>query len=303
MNSIKEENPIVNFSLNELLRMTGDDGRKGLMRECIIANSSSHMHAFKFPCRIDVYIVGVGTKGETTLSCDLKEYKLKKNSLFIFEPNNILQTKTHDDFECHVLLVSPDLMRKIKLDTKHMMPLLLKFVTNPTMELTDEESAAISSYISQIERESKEPDSFFAEDIIINLIAATSYKIGDMLHKYLSRNPEMEEPIHNRAEEYFRQFMLLLTENYKEHRSVSFYAKKLCITPKYLTTLIKRISGKSVSEWIDSYVVLEAKTLLKFSNMSIQEIAYYLNFPNQSFFGSYFKRNTGMSPSQYKTTK
>ena len=53
-------------------------------------------------------------------------------------------------------------------------------------------------------------------------------------------------------------------------------------------------------EWIDSYVILEAKTLLKYSDMSVQEIAYALNFPNQSFFGSYFKRNTGMSPSQYR---
>ena len=67
--------------------------------------------------------------------------------------------------------------------------------------------------------------------------------------------------------------------------------------------IIKRISGKSVSEWIDNYVILEAKTLLKYSNMSVQEIAYYLNFPNQSFFGSYFKRNAGMSPSQYKAKK
>ena len=81
---------------------------------------------------------------------------------------------------------------------------------------------------------------------------------------------------------------------------MGFYARQLCITPKYLTTLIKRISGLSVSEWIDNYVIIEAKTLLKYSHMSIQEIAYYLNFPNQSFFGSYFKRNTGMSPSQYK---
>lgn len=50
-------------------------------------------------------------------------------------------------------------------------------------------------------------------------------------------------------------------------------------------------------------MILEAKTLLKYSNMSVQEIAYYLNFPNQSFFGSYFKRNAGMSPSQYKAKK
>lgn len=110
----------------------------------------------------------------------------------------------------------------------------------------------------------------------------------------------MESPVHNRAESYFREFTQLLGEHYRRERSVGFYARQLCITPKYLTTLIKHISGKSVSDWIDSYVTLEAKTLLKYSNMSVQEIAYYLNFPNQSFFGSYFKRNTGMSPSQYK---
>lgn len=94
--------------------------------------------------------------------------------------------------------------------------------------------------------------------------------------------------------------MQLLSESFKTERSVAYYARRMCITPKYLTTLIKRISNKSVSEWIDEYVILEAKTLLKYSNMSIQEIAYHLNFPNQSFFGSYFKRNTGLSPSQYK---
>ena len=81
---------------------------------------------------------------------------------------------------------------------------------------------------------------------------------------------------------------------------MGFYARQLCITPKYLTTLIKRISGLSVSEWIDNYVILEAKTLLKYSTMSIQEISYSLNFPNQSFFGCYFKRHAGLSPSQYK---
>lgn len=79
----------------------------------------------------------------------------------------------------------------------------------------------------------------------------------------------MESPVHNRAEAYFREFTRLLGEHYRRERSVGFYARQLCITPKYLTTLIKHISGKSVSDWIDSYVTLEAKTLLKYSNMSV----------------------------------
>ena len=136
--------------------------------------------------------------------------------------------------------------------------------------------------------------------MIGGLSAVTIFKVGVILTYYLTEHPEVDSPIHNRAEEYFRQFTELLGEHYKHERSVGFYARQLCITPKYLTTLIKRISGKSVSEWIDNYVILEAKTLLKYSNMSVQEIAYYLNFPNQSFFGKYFKSHTGMTPSAYR---
>lgn len=191
-------------------------------------------------------------------------------------------------------------MRRINIDIKNMMPLFLKFVENPTLALTPEESRSMRGMIAQIERETRGPETHFSFDIVSGLIAATIYKFGDIMYHYLAEHPEGQNNSHNRAEEYFKQFTHLLGEHFREERSVGFYARQLCITPKYLTTLIKRISGQSVSEWIDNYVILEAKTLLKYSTMSIQEIAYYLNFPNQSFFGSYFKRNTGMSPSQYK---
>ena len=180
------------------------------------------------------------------------------------------------------------------------MPLFLQFGSRHCMELTHAECQSLRSFISMVEQELEGPETDFAIEIVSELIAATIYKVGDILTHYMEKHPEMDNPVHNRAEEYFKQFTELLGEHYTRERSVGYYARQLCITPKYLTTLIKRISGKSVSEWIDSYVILEAKTLLKYSNMSVQEIAYYLNFPNQSFFGSYFKRNTGMSPSQYK---
>ena len=149
------------------------------------------------------------------------------------------------------------------------------------MELTHKECTSLRSFISMVEQELEGPETDFAVEIVGGLIAATIYKVGDILTHYIKEHPELENPMHNRAEEYFKQFTELLGEHYTRERSVGYYARQLCITPKYLTTLIKRISGKSVSEWIDSYVILEAKTLLKYSNMSVQEIAYYLNFPNQ----------------------
>ena len=299
MNNTESQTPINSFTLAELIDLAGEQ-RQGLMRECITASSDSQMQVFRFPCRIDAFIIGVGTEGETSVSFNLHEFRLKKDSMFIFTPKNILQVNSQQYFKADVIAISPDFMRRINIDIKNMMPLFLKFVENPALTLTPEESRSMRGMIAQIERETRGPETHFSLDIVSGLIAATIYKVGDIMYHYLAEHPEGQNNSHNRAEEYFKQFTHLLGEHFREERSVGFYARQLCITPKYLTTLIKRISGQSVSEWIDNYVILEAKTLLKYSTMSIQEIAYYLNFPNQSFFGSYFKRNTGMSPSQYK---
>ena len=295
--------PISSFTLNELITMAGGEKRPGIMGECIAANSASEMEIFRFPSRLNALIIGVGAEGETSLTSNLQEFRLKKDSLFIFSPKHILQVQSNNRFKAHLIVIAPDFLKRINIDTKRMMPLFLQFGSLPCMELTHAESQSLRSFISMVEQELKGSETDFSSEIIGGLIAATIYKVGDILTHYLTEHPEVDSPIHNRAEEYFRQFTELLGEHYKHERSVGFYARQLCITPKYLTTLIKRISGKSVSEWIDSYVILEAKTLLKYSNMSVQEIAYYLNFPNQSFFGSYFKRNAGMSPSQYKAKK
>lgn len=299
MNNTESQTPINSFTLAEFIDLAGEQ-RQGLMRECITASSDSQMQVFRFPCRIDAFIIGVGTEGETSVSFNLHEFKLKKDSIFIFTPKNVLQVNSQQYFKADVIAISPDFMRRINIDIKNMMPLFLKFVENPALTLTPEESRSMRGMIAQIERETRGPETHFSFDIVSGLIAATIYKVGDIMYHYLAEHPEEQNNSHNRAEEYFEQFTHLLGEHFREERSVGFYARQLCITPKYLTTLIKRISGQSVSEWIDNYVILEAKTLLKYSTMSIQEIAYYLNFPNQSFFGSYFKRNTGMSPSQYK---
>ena len=303
MNQTNSEMPISSFTLNELITMAGGEKRPGIMGECIAANSASEMEIFRFPSRLNALIIGVGTEGETSLTSNLQEFRLKKDSLFIFSPKHILQVQSNNRFKAHLIVIAPDFLKRINIDTKRMMPLFLQFGSLPCMELTHAESQSLRSFISMVEQELKGSETDFSSEIIGGLIAATIYKVGDILTHYLTEHPEVDSPIHNRAEEYFRQFTELLGEHYKHERSVGFYARQLCITPKYLTTLIKRISGKSVSEWIDNYVILEAKTLLKYSNMSVQEIAYYLNFPNQSFFGSYFKRNTGMSPSQYKAKK
>ena len=106
----------------------------------------------------------------------------------------------------------------------------------------------------------------------------------------------------NRSKVIFEQFIKLVSEYHLQHRNVGFYAEKLCLTPKYLSKLIKTATGRSAPDWIDAYVILEAKNLLKYSNVTIKEVVYRLNFPNQSVFYKFFKARTGMTPSEYRNS-
>ena len=83
---------------------------------------------------------------------------------------------------------------------------------------------------------------------------------------------------------------------------MAFYADQLCLSPKYLSKLIKEVSGKSAPEWINAYVMLEDKHLLKYTDISIKEIVFKLNFSNQTVFYKYFKAHTGMTPTEYRNS-
>ncbi|MFR3033863.1 MAG: hypothetical protein ACLTMF_08605 [Alistipes putredinis] len=186
---------INSFTLSQLIEMSGDN-RQGLIRECFTASSDNRMEIFRFPCRIDAFVIGVGTEGETSVSLNLHEYRLKKNSIFIFSPKNILQVKSEEYFKADVIVVSPDFLRRINIDTKNLLQLFLQFAANPCLTLTHEE-LPIRSFIAQIERETRGKETHFTYDIINGLIAATIYKVGTS-STILSEHPEVQNPIHNR---------------------------------------------------------------------------------------------------------
>lgn len=101
---------------------------------------------------------------------------------------------------------------------------------------------------------------------------------------------------------YTHEFVRLVRKYFRMEHSVRFYANKLCISPKYLSLVVKETSGRTAAEIIDEYLLLEAKNLLRFSGKNIQQVAYELNFSNQSSFGKYFKHLTGLSPSEFQNS-
>jgi YesN/AraC family two-component response regulator len=114
------------------------------------------------------------------------------------------------------------------------------------------------------------------------------------------RVEQQDQKVQTRADAFFAKFIRVLEQNFRHERRVSWYAEQLNITPKYLSEVVKKTSKRTPTEWIDNYVILEARVLLKNSTKSIKEIADELHFANQSFLGKYFKEHTGMSPSEFR---
>ncbi len=128
------------------------------------------------------------------------------------------------------------------------------------------------------------------------LLQLKAFFIG--FHEYLMRNPQMRPkgPESRRVRELFNQFMMLVERDYRLSRDVSYYARALSITPKYLTMIVRQITNETPKKIIDHYTILQLRLLLSAGQQSIKQIACAYHFSDTSFFCRYFKRHTGQSP-------
>lgn len=305
-----EEKTITRFSIEEL-RQRRPNARGIYDKGCFISETYNSdeitdMGFGEYPCRINAFFISILREGEGSISVNLNEHKVKGPSLFINTPSNILKFSVPQKSRGCIIGFEEAFANELSLNLniKGMLPLFLEIQKNPVLEINHEECDELVHIVHELGREMSRPEKgFLHKEIIQCYFSLLLVRIGEIVHTRLNSKVETTTSAKSRNEEYFSRFMEELGKHYQEERSVGFYASKLCITPKYLTTIIKRVSGRSAAEWIDSYVILEAKNLLRYSNLSIQEVAYQLNFPNQSFFGKYFKHQTGYSPSAYKMLK
>ena len=288
-----------NISVAQLKQVAQIDPNDYIRDDFIIStyqnNSASKL--LKYPCRVDALIIAIVLRGTVKVTINLNEWIVKENMVVANLPGNINQTNGEsDDFEGHIIVVSKSFLREIHVDLKNTIPLFMYMKDYPCQQLSSRDAGEILRFFNLI-RENMEQSECYREEIIRGLVSSLFYKCVEKLNNVTSA---ISDSARSRKEIFFQQFMELLQIYHKEQRSVGFYAEKMHITPKYMSSMMKQISGRSAAEWIDEYVILEAKNLLKYSGMSIQEITYFLNFSTQSFFGKYFKQHTGMSPSQYR---
>ena len=106
--------------------------------------------------------------------------------------------------------------------------------------------------------------------------------------------------IHSHATDIFNRFIQLVNGHVRQEHKLSYYADRMCITQRYLGSVVHEVSGATAKEWIDRALVTEAKVVLKHSDKSVAQIAEELNFPSPSFFSKYFRRLTGLTPAEYR---
>lgn len=306
------EKEILSVSLASLLKIYPMQERDLSYDGCLLGyrdalKTETAMNIFRFPTRINSFGVVFCLNGSITVTSDLRRCVIGAHSLFVCPPGTIVQVESQEEAVVYFILCEEEFLNRIHIDMKQLLHLFLTIRENPCLTLNDAEWSVMMRSLEEIFTEGhKGRKDTLSVEIMLSLFRTFSYRlcrtIDDRIEK-LAITPVAEISSRDRNTVYFNTFIEELSKNYMQERSVGFYAERLHLTPKYLTTLLRTTTGRTATEWIDAYVILEAKNLLKHSTMNIQEVAYYLNFPNQSFFGRYFKQHTGMTPSAYRASK
>ena len=256
------------------------------------------------PCRFDGYMLLYCVKGRIRLNVNLSEYIIEEGTIFMNVPGNIIRVneildvpKEEVRYVCAAM--SKEFLQGMQLDANKVFNEGISMMETPSIRLTEKELEMLRCGLEVLTRVA-DSNAIYKRESLLALLSSMFYLLmGAWKKRGQTAEPEAQS---TRSKIIFDQFIKLVSEYYTQYRNVGFYADKLCLTPKYLSKLIKNATGRSAPEWIDQYVILEAKNLLKYSNVAIKEIVYTLNFPNQSVFYKFFKAHTGMTPSEYRNS-
>lgn len=247
-------------------------------------------------------ILGLCTKGTAAIDVYMQEYNVSKGGLIVILPNQLVSVKEKsNDFSMNYFIVSQSLINDVVSGISRLSPLFFIHMRRKHYyELTEDEIFRFNVYFNLIHNRMKSENVAYENEYITNTLRLFYL---DLYNNFKNSIISTKSAHDTRKEKFAYDFFLLIMEHYKQNREVAFYADKLCITPKYLSTVIKEVSSRSAKDWIVEYILLEIKYLLKNSILNIQEIAVRTNFSNQASLGRFFRKHTGMSPSEFRTLK
>lgn len=307
-----EENALQTIDIQRILSLApvidehvlGKDIILGEVHGEKVEKSEGILKMLQYPVRFDGYIFFFLKEGHFQVDHNLNTFDVRSGSIMMTVPGNIVKVSSYKpehiaDAELYFLLISKEFMSGIHLDINRVYQESLRLWNYPCIRLSEDDISLLVEYftLSRNILHSRMKDK---KNVLGALVTSFAHVILELWTREISHSRKAENPSTARINQLLERFIALVTEYHNTERGVAFYADKLCLSPKYLSKLIKQASGRSAPAWIDSFVILEAKNLLKYSDKSVKQIVYDLHFPNQSVFYKFFKAHTGMTPSEYR---
>lgn len=255
--------------------------------------------------RMNIFLLVGCIEGNMQLDINNKTYSIGENEAVICLPTTIISSlMVSPEYKMRMIGFSTSFLQrllKVEKDTERVFGYLYQ---NPVQRMESHPSY-VGHYINLLVAKLSEPNHRYRREILQHLFSAVFCEMMATTFQKLDESPEDHSVFGTdvsikRANIVFRQFMKELADDNGLHRSVTYYADKLCYSPKYLSSVIRQVSGRTALDWINESAVEQIKHRLKFSSKSIKEIAEEMNFSNQSFFGKYVKAHLGMSPARYR---
>lgn len=253
------------------------------------------------PYKNDGMVMMLVKKGAIDLEINMNRHVISKDNFVVLPHGAMIRFYcTEGESDIIVLAFSTEFLHSVNINfTAISIPTFVDR-QSPAQQLSAEECDLIMRYIDILSiNASARVNEQIESNIASSIVAAMVYQLVSFYYKHIG---EVSASKGQRScrNTYVHDFIKLAHVHFSKERSVGFYADKLCISPKYLSLLVKEVTGRSAARWIDELVLMEAKNLLRFSGKNVQQVAYALNFSNQSSFGKYFKHMTGQSPTEYQ---
>lgn len=268
----------------------------GFHKDIVMIRNLEEIHLFSHPARLAATTVLVCLEGEIDCSINLKNYRVTANHILVNFAGDIIRINCTRRFSGYAILLSENYLQQLQLDFRLRTESYIALRGNGPISVPDDELLALRPYdiLLKMNIEENRPE------VLKGLVLALSCTIIDLIKKYQDTPAPEADAMLPRARMIFDKFIRLLGVYHTSQRTLQFYADKMCLTPKYVSAMIKQYSGRGALDWINEYVVLEAKMMLRYTDLSVQEISNRLNFPTQSAFGKYFKQQSGVCPKHYR---
>ena len=281
---------------NMYIKLENKDNVERIKGEIYLSDDIFDAFPNKYPHKSEATVTCICIKGEITAEINQFPVHAKAPGLLVLLPGQIRElTNVSDDFQGEFIIMTRQFTESISLPEGF--STFMSVRSTPFLPLGERALEAILNHHKMLLGVLRNKDEGLNRKAIVkHLTIALFYGLGYYLHKVNNKKKTRNEII-------MEDFLKLVLKYCKQERSLSFYADRLYITTKYLSVAVKNVSGKTAGQWLDDYIILEAKSLIKTTDMTIQQISDELNFPSQSFFGKFFKREVGMSPKQYRDTE